>query len=999
MNREKRSLVAASESLVILPKHGLPSREETAGLPLHRETHSEPTKVNRRTLLELMAASTALALGSGCDRKPPRKIVSLRNTPEYQHPGQPLYYASTWTDGLTPYGIVAKTVDGRPVKIEGLPEHPLNEGAASAAMQASLLSLYDPERLREPRDGGAATSWDAADEKVVAALREAKSVALITRSTLGPAERGLVAEFLAAKPGARHFVHETVHDGNRRDAWATIHGEPGEWRPRLDRAYVVLGLDCDFLGMDGDVLRNTRDFAASRSVEAVVSSRLYQVESSLSITGSNADHRLALRPSAILDAVQALRAAERGDEAPLRGFAEEQGVDETLLLALARDLAANRGRAVVLAGAHLPASVHAAVTLLNESLEAPGNTLDWNPRPSTALVSHPRHIGEALAEGVDVVITLGVNPVYDWPGGDGAKLFEQAKLVVSHGLYLDETLASADLALPSHHNFESWNDAAPLAGVQTLCQPVISPLFDTRQEAHSLQLWTRALEGSESRDDWHDYVKARWEREVLPEGAAQWEGALRDGLFGEATQDSPPAVQRERAEQLIATQSTPAGDFEVVVFPHHAVLDGRWSHVSWLQELPEPVTKLVWDNAALISPATAKALSVVDGDRIRVRVGERTAELPVLILPGVAGNVMVTTLGYGRVDGNPIGSGKGFATAALLGPNGERHAPAARVERASDSAPYPLVRTQKHFSMEGRPIVLRGTRAEYDADPAFVDHRLHHLPDSQLHGEFDYSKGSKWATALDLNKCVGCSACVTACQSENNTPVVGKEECDLGREMHWIRLDTYIDGPEENLEVAHQPMMCQHCDNAPCESVCPVNATAHSPEGLNEQAYNRCIGTRYCANNCPYKVRRFNFYNYTGWNHKDPVQELAQNPQVTVRSRGVMEKCTFCIQRINEVKFKAKNEGVPIPDGAIQPACQQTCPADAIVFGDVNDPESKIARLVESPRSYSVLGELNVRPNVNYLARVVNPNPAVPRVEDGSDEDHARADHAKEAGH
>jgi len=377
-------------------------------------------------------------------------------------------------------------------------------------------------------------------------------------------------------------------------------------------------------------------------------------------------------------------------------------------------------------------------------------------------------------------------------------------------------------------------------------------------------------------------------------------------------------------------------------------------------------------------------------------------ELPVLILPGVATGVVVSTLGYGRSDGNPIGGGKGFATGALMGDDGSRHAPSAKVERATDRDPYLLVRTQKTFSMKGRPIVLRGTRAEYDADPAFVDHRLHHLEDTQLHGEFDYSKGSKWAMALDLNQCVGCSACVTACQSENNTPVVGKEECELGREMHWMRLDTYIDGPEEELEVAHQPMLCQHCDNAPCESVCPVNATAHSPEGLNEQAYNRCIGTRYCANNCPYKVRRFNFYNYTGRNHTDPVQELGQNPSVTVRSRGVMEKCTFCIQRINDVKFKAKNDGTPIPDGAIQTACQQTCPADAIVFGDVNDPASKIAKLIESPRSYSVLGELNVRPNVNYLARVVNPNPAVPRAsasDDGSHDEHARAEPSKEAGH
>lgn len=986
---------------MILPEHGLSNREETAGLSNRGEIPSERTRMNRRSLLELMAASAALAFGSGCDRKPPRKIVSLRTTPEYQRPGVPLLYASTWTDGQLPYGIVVKAVDGRPVKIEGLPEHPLNEGAASAAMQAMLLSLYDPERLHGPRASGQATTWAEADARIVAALRDAKSVVLLTRASLGPSERTIVAELVAAKAGTRHLVHEAVSDRERRRAWRELHGDAGEWRPRLDQARVVLSLDCDFLGGDGDTLRQIRDFAQRRSVDEVHGSRLYQIESTLSLSGSNADHRLALRPSAMLGLVEALREAARGEEAALRGFASAHGIDAAWLLALARDLADHRGRSVVLGGAHLSAGMHAAVALFNEELQAPGNTLAWNSRPAALEADTPAEIEAALAGGVDVLITLGVNPVYDFPGGAGERLLERAKLTVAHGLWPDETLSRAGVALPSHHNLESWNDAAPLAGVETLCQPVISPLFDTRQEAHSLLTWTRALTGDESRGDWHDYLRARWERDVLPGGSAEWEDALRSGVHGRPANEASPKVQGERAAKLIAESAIRAGEHEVVVLPHHAVLDGRWAHVAWLQELPEPVTKLVWDNAALLAPATAAELGVEDGDKVRVTVGERSAELPVLVQRGVAKGVVVTTLGHGRTDGNPVGGGVGFATAALLGADGSRHAHAARIERAAGEARYELARTQKHFSMEGRPLVLRGTRAEYDADPAFVEHRIHRPEDTQLDPAYDYSKGSKWAMAIDLSRCVGCSACVTACQSENNTQVVGKEECGLGREMHWMRLDTYVDGPEEALEVAHQPMLCQHCDNAPCESVCPVNATTHSPEGLNEQAYNRCIGTRYCANNCPYKVRRFNFYDYVGRNHHDPVQELMFNPQVTVRSRGVIEKCTFCIQRINEVKFEAENEGRAIPDGAIRPACQQTCPADAIVFGDVNDPESRIAKLADSPRSYAVLGELNVRPNVHYLARVVNPSPEIPRASaaDGPHEDRASVDQHEEAGH
>ena len=699
----------------------------------------------------------------------------------------------------------------------------------------------------------------------------------------------------------------------------------------------------------------------------------------MTLTGSNADHRLRLRPSAMAALLRALRAALRGDAAPLRRLADEHDLDGRVADALVDDLRRHRGRALVVAGGHLPENVHAAATLLNHDLDAPGHTLEWNPQPAVLPITEPEEVAAVLSQGVDALILLGVNPVYDWPGGGFEALLSRARLSVGHDLYRTETLAVCAWALPSNHGLESWNDAAPRAGLRSWCQPMIAPLFDTRQEAESLLRWTRSLADTndpiQEFSDWHDYVKHQFARTF--DGVA-WETCLRTGVLRTETETALPHFDVARAEAL-GQQEVAIGPFEAIILPHYAVHDGRFANNAWLQELPDPISKLVWDNAAAISPKTAAALGVRAGDMLRIAVNGTELGIPALIVPGTADEVAVLTLGHGRSTGGEVLSAAGGVNAAPLLGRDNPHAPRTllRVEISRDFGRRRLVRTQMEVSLHGRPIVIEGTLEEFKADPEFVEHKRHLPREADLYAPFDYSKGHKWEMAINLNACTGCNACMIACQAENNIAVVGREECDKGRDMHWIRVDRYLTGDPENPTAHHQPMLCQHCDNAPCENVCPVNATTHSPEGLNEMAYNRCVGTRYCSNNCPYKVRRFNFRAYQDKMMRDPVQELAHNPQVTVRDVGVMEKCTFCVQRINAAKFAARNRGETLKDGAVRTACQEACPAQAIAFGDANDPESLVAKLKRSGRRFRVLEELNVKPNVNYLARIRNPHAGI----------------------
>ena len=1063
--------------------------------------------VSRRQMLKLLGASAALALGvPGCKRKPHREIVSR---PEFtglggqsgvanpQLPGQVYHYASTWTEGPYPYGMLVKTVDGRPVKIDGNPDHPINRGASSPAMQASILSLYDPDRLKGPLRRGKPVTWEQADAEILAALRQAKSVVLMTLASQTGVVENLFAHCQAKLRGFHHFVHETIHDNQRRRTWSKIYPNVDQLEPRFDKARTILSFDCDFLGSDGDTATNIQRFAAGRAstdrdgaVRQI--SRLYAIESAVTATSALADHRILIKPSAMADFALALceflewpdnRYWAKKILSDIPATAARFGISGGVLAGIVGDLSDKDSQVVCVAGSHLPAQAHAAVSLLNV-LTSDHNAMAWG-WSGTKYATETGQVEALLSKGVDVLIMLGVNPVYDWPGNsDFRQLIDKAGLSVAHGLYLDETLSASTFALPSHHNLESWGSASEWGLSFSLFQPVIHPLFDTRQEQQSVFNWLNGLVPGENYfkfKDWQDFLRqytlgsynildqtdsssqpdpaitgsgkvptsqsATTQPVTSQPGATRpedrippskddliWQQLLQRGsYFPEIGPELPGFwshggnIVPERADR-IARQGVPAASpngpnpqsanrnpkspYELVILPHHAIYDGRFANNAWLQELPHPITRAVWGNFATISPATATQLGVVEGDVVRVTVVDRSVELPVLIQPGTADGVVVTTLGHGRTAGGSVAiEAGGVNVAPLLGREnpdaprvafnvqvvkvdhpdvsamrGRRNLSDAdtdyRIKATDGAGPFPPVRTQREFSQHGRPIALAGTLAEYRADPAgFVQRlRLHPLPKKidTFASPYDYAKGHKWAMAIDLSACVGCGACVIACQAENNIPVVGRDQCGNGRNMHWLRIDCYRDGLDPaNPTFRFQPMLCQQCDTAPCETVCPVNATAHSPEGLNEMAYNRCVGTRYCQNNCPYKVRRFNFLRWHQFRLREADQELAFNPQVSVRSIGVMEKCTFCVQRINAAKFRAFNEGRKLVDGEIQTACQQACPAGAIVFGDANDPASRVAKLRQSPRAYHVLEELNTKPGVTYLAKIFNPNPAV----------------------
>ena len=938
--------------------------------------------LTRRQFLKLAAASLGLAGLTACVGQPPEHILPrVEEAPEEVVPGVPLFFATAHLLGGYAEGLLAESHEGRPTKVEGNPDHPASLGATDAFAQASVLTLYDPDRsqtVTAPARGGRPgpiRTWNdflRTLEQTLGAQR-AKSGAglrLLTPTVTSPTLAAQLRQVLEMYPEARWHQHEPVNWDNAYAGARLAFGRPVQPVYDFSQADVILSLDADFLSAFPGRLRYTRDFSARRdpSGDPPSMNRLYAVSGTPTLTTAMADHHWPLRPEHV--GTFARLVAQRLDvDVPVSGTLP--GEIEQAVGAVVRDLQNNGGRSLVLAGMAQPPIVHALAHAANLALGSVGQSVRFvEPVPAgegaTGQTASLRELTEAMQDGdVDVLLILGGNPAYTAPAGvDFADALADVGFSAHLSLYEDETSVLCDWHLPQTHTLESWGDARAYNGEATIIQPLVEPLYAGRSAHHLLA----AVLQSDARAS-YDIVRAHWQEQsgLQPTQFDRfWRHALRDGLVPE-TARAP--VDVTLSAELAFPPEHEADDALVALFrPDPGVWDGRFSNNAWLQELPRPFTKLTWDNAALVAPALAEEMGLSNGDVVRLRLEGRELSAPVWILPGQADGCLTLHLGYGRQRSGRVGDDVGFDAYRLRPAGAPWQAAGVQVERTGTT--HPLASTQNHFAMEGRGLVRVGTLSTFREEPGFAHEGEGDHP--SLYPEWEYD-GYAWGMSIDLNACIGCNACVVACQAENNIPVVGREGVKDGREMHWIRVDGYFQGTDLDApRMLHQPVPCMHCEKAPCEPVCPVAATTHSAEGLNEMTYNRCVGTRYCSNNCPYKVRRFNFFDYT--QPDAPVQELLFNPDVTVRSRGVMEKCTYCVQRINAARSRAVQEDRAIRDGEIQTACQQACPAAAIVFGDISDPETAVARRRAQPRDYSLLAETGTRPRTTYLAKLMNPN-------------------------
>jgi MoCo/4Fe-4S cofactor protein with predicted Tat translocation signal len=954
-----------------------------------------PEGITRRDMMMLLGASLSLAGLAGC-RRPVEEIVPFVTAPEEILPGVPRYYATTMPFRRSAYGLIVESHEGRPTKIEGNPSHPSTLGASSSLVQASVLGLYDPDRSQSVTLQGTQKSWS---DFVTAwgQLSQAHAsdggagLAILSESFSSPTLARLASELRGRYPRLQWATYDAVSDESRLGGLRSATGRDLDLMLRLDRAAVILALDADPLLTDPEMFRHARGFAAGRGAGASggAMNRLYAVEGVYSLTGAMADHRLRLQSRQIapfLAALAARLAPPTAGAASLAG-AGVPGVDARWIDALAKDLLANRGKGLIVAGERQPAAVHAAVCALNTYLGNTGKTVSYYETKDASLpsVSSLVSLVSAMKGGaVQTLVVLGGNPVFDAPADlDFASALAKVPNAIALGHTVDETSSKAKWHIPRAHYLESWGDARAVGGTLSVVQPLILPLFGGRSPVEVLGL----MVGGTDRPG-YDIVRETWKPILGPlesqaEFDTKWNRVLHEGFLSgsELPEVVPDLTAQPFAELagLINAAGSPAG-LEIVFLPSPALHDGRFANDGWLQELPDPLTKLTWDNPALVSPKTAETLGLASEHLIRVDYAGRSLELPVWILPGMADGVVALTVGYGRSHAGRVGSGVGFdafTVRSSKAPGFDSGVKLTNLARA-----YSLSATQNHGSMEGRPLVRESTLTELRSEAAsrpegkvsalgVFEEEPHHF---SLWKEHAYDQGHQWGMTIDLNACIGCNACMTACQSENNVPVVGKIQVAKGREMHWIRVDRYFSGePSGSPEMVFQPVPCMQCEDAPCEQVCPVAATVHDAQGLNVMVYNRCIGTRYCSNNCPYKVRRFNFFNFT----KDTpdILKLAMNPDVTVRARGVMEKCTYCTQRINRGKLDAKLAGRELRDGDVKTACQQACPASAIEFGDLRDRSSRVVKAKADPRNYALLEELNTKPRTTYLAKVRNPNP------------------------
>lgn len=980
----------------------------------------------RRHFMGVVGASVAMTGLAGCVRRPENHIVPYSRTPEEFLPGIKQHFATATSLNGAAIGLLVESHEGRPTKIEGNPDHPLSFGKTSAMHQGMVLDLYDPGRMRVPRKDKAPTSWDAADTFLKAhfkALRDKRGtgVAILAPAVPGPTFQQLKRRIKSSLPAAKWYTWEPVSEDNQREGLKLTFGQTLRPHYRLSEATTVFTLGGDPLVTEGDSVANARGWAETRKLDGPQSgmSRLYTIEAARSLTGTCADHRLRVPASrheqiawALLDAlakrqkpfpiltVKAAEEASKGLDPKVRKFIDTMADD----LADFGEPGGVQRYGLMITGRHASPVTHALTALINQSIRGHGKSVFYFPdqrrdADEAGDAEALKALTDALnAKSVDTLVVLAQNPVYASPGDiDFAKAMGNANTSIVLADYQDETAKLATWALPRAHFLEAWGDVFGVEGTTSIQQPLIAPLHGAWSE---IELLSRVL--GEGRYDGHGLVRDFWKSRQGAVGFhKKWRRWLHDGVLDRPFFGQHPLHKRPQdGGQLKATaagDAPTARNLEVLFVADPNIYDGRFANNSWLQEAPDPITKVTWDNTFQVSQSTAKVLNLESEDRVTLSVGGKSVDGVVWVVQGIAEGTVVATLGYGRdfdnflpyhdkgvvgFDVNPLRTtaAPAVATGAKLQKKAGKYIVAC-VQRFGNQEPG--------FGYAARPLVREANMADYKKKPHFaksgiIEHGkpppeapVLHPPTRSLYGDWDYSKGYQWGLAIDLNSCTGCNTCLVACVAENNIMPVGKDQVRRGRELHWIRMDRYFVGHDDEARVVHQPMTCQQCETAPCENVCPVAATAHSPEGLNDMAYNRCIGTRYCANNCPFKVRRFNFYNYA--KGQDELVHMVRNPNVTVRFRGVMEKCTYCVQRINGAKRQAKlandaTVAAKIID-SIQVACQQACPADAITFGDINNPKSKVARLKAQDRDYKLLRELNLKPRTSYLARVNNPNP------------------------
>ncbi len=957
----------------------------------------------RREFLKLMGASLAMS-AAGCVRRPVQKIVPYNKQPEEITFGIDNHYTTSWQDGSEGFGLLIRTREGRPLKVEGNPKHPFNGQGTSGRAQAHILALYDPERVKgaqkniQNKDKGKersnrdtiSTKWEDADKFIVEKLNKG-GVAVLTSSLNSPSTRAVVSDFAQAF-AAQSYVWDALSYEELRESSKLSYGTDSVPSYRFDRAKIMVSIDCDFLGTWLQPTAFQKQFGETRKADSGMS-KLVVFESNYSLTGANADLRVRIKPSQQLTVAMALLHDLQGS-APSSVFKkalDEMGIDKAFWNRLVADLKAARGQSLVVAGGLSSQTIDAlplqlAVNAINSFLGNDGITVDHaNPYPGiTGSHKQLKTLIEQMEKGaINTLILSKVNPVYASPLGKRfVEAMKKVDLVVSTADRNCETSMYADYLLPDHHPMEAWGDSEIVAGVYTIQQPTIQPLYDTRSLQLTLMTWAYLANKGPKRltenESFYDYLRAYWRGEIFPKfGGGKtfddfWENALQVGVVGGDRLDSKGSSRTLRTvAALESAKPVKKTGYELVLYPTVMMRDGSLSNVSWLQEAPDPVSRITWDNFVSVSINTAEKEKLKKNDVIEITLGDKKLNFPVLIQPGLHDDVLAVSVGYGRWAAGKIGNNVGINMYpwAQDSDNGVVFS-GQSVQLKKTTLSYMLANVAGHSSMEGRKIVVEATLEEYLKNKGANNHNH---PVWSIWGGHGYN-GHKWAMAVDLNSCTGCNACVVACQSENNIAVVGRKYVLQGREMHWLRIDRYYVGDPKEAETVFQPVMCQQCDNAPCETVCPVLATVHSDEGLNDMIYNRCVGTRYCSNNCPYKVRRFNWFQYVKVIEK-PLH-LALNPDVTVRMRGVMEKCTFCVHRIKYGKNQARLEKRELKADEIKTACQSSCPTDALIFGDVNNPDSKVAKLVKDQRAYALLEEFGAAPSVRYMSKIRNNNKA-----------------------